>query len=738
MQETPLFLTMSSGEEEKTAASVVASLSGFKRDAEETHIVMSCDTAEETDVSISSRSTFNERTAKLPRFERNNTVDNAMIVPSQISSVPPELSTMVQSHNSHDQDIAEPESLISQYQRTNTQQSQASAQLSQPSQAQTTMSMSVQSEAPSPPSPKFGPHPPLPKEKDHKQPQKSQPANLQKRTLQLAPFFYYRDFSETIDEDPLIPLTPLARVPNFPAKMHSILSRPSLNDVVSWMPHGRSWRVLKPRDFEIRVIPTYFEHQKFSSFIRQANGWGFRRITQGRDRNSYYHELFLRGLPHLCKKMKRPGVNKKVTVDAEHEPEFYAISDMHPLPGGSSADVNLLLPSSLLGRNDWNQGRIPVGLNDMIGHSNPSYGAQASPGATANTVGSSIVNSPGQTYTQDAALKHQDSLSVQTQALASLSSLHERNHLYSQLQGLSKPDPTPRTNAASVLSSNPSSSRTHYPSLSILQQALRHQQQQAEGSSNNSAQAPAPSQKTTLAAIAAALNIPIHEPTNPRNSPPQSSSNQVANTVTNSLLQQPHKNTSSSSQIYALNHQANQQLQLAAIQRATSALQHAMSPAAASALGVQRRIPSTSPISNNSNPVGAQRGGDLHHNTNVAANNTNTKQGGTATLGDATSQFAAGFAAATALSNSQVRAAVNEALANHAQVAAANRQSQRGGSGALGGGGSGETSGGSGGVGIDGNGGGGGGAGQRREEGSGGGGSTRDQRFMYSPGNFYK
>jgi len=99
-----------------------------------------------------------------------------------------------------------------------------------------------------------------------------------------------------------------------------------------------------------------------------------------------------------------------------------------------------------------------------------------------------------------------------------------------------------------------------------------------------------------------------------------------------------------------------------------------------------------------------------------------------ATLGDATSQFAAGFAAATALSNSQVRSAVNEALANHA---AANRQQQ-------GVGGRGVESDDGGGIGggvggIDGNVGG-GGVGQRREDG----GSTREQRYMYSPGNFYK
>lgn len=181
------------------------------------------------------------------------------------------------------------------------------------------------------------------------------------RELKLAPYFYYRDFSQIQDDDPLTPLTPLARLPNFPAKMHAILSRPDLADVVTWLPHGRSWKVLKPREFEIRVIPAYFEHSKFSSFIRQANGWGFRRITRGQDRNSYYHESFLRGLPHLCKMMKRPGVSKKLTLDAGHEPDFYTISQENPVPEKMQNTDSIMLPNSFVGRPN---ARMPVGMSN--------------------------------------------------------------------------------------------------------------------------------------------------------------------------------------------------------------------------------------------------------------------------------------------------------------------------------------------------------------------------------------
>ncbi|KAL7466236.1 hypothetical protein ACHAXS_006529 [Conticribra weissflogii] len=58
--------------------------------------------------------------------------------------------------------------------------------------------------------------------------------------------------------------------------MHALLMREDLKDVICWMHHGRAFKIVNPRDFELRVIPTYFEHSKISSFVRQAQGWGFR------------------------------------------------------------------------------------------------------------------------------------------------------------------------------------------------------------------------------------------------------------------------------------------------------------------------------------------------------------------------------------------------------------------------------------------------------------------------------
>lgn len=128
-----------------------------------------------------------------------------------------------------------------------------------------------------------------------------------------------------------------SKEPAFPVKLHRILSNPEFRDVIAWLPHGRSWKVIKPKSFEESVIPLYFRHAKYASFMRQVNGWGFKRMRQGPDHNSYYHELFLRGTPQEVLKMRRPPKAKPGSAalpspEPAAEPDFYAMSKLNPLP----------------------------------------------------------------------------------------------------------------------------------------------------------------------------------------------------------------------------------------------------------------------------------------------------------------------------------------------------------------------------------------------------------------------
>jgi hypothetical protein len=70
------------------------------------------------------------------------------------------------------------------------------------------------------------------------------PSYCEVRMLNPAPYFYYVDHSRDIDDDPLSPLSPVLSIPNFVIKLHAILIREDLSDVIAWMPHGRSWKIL--------------------------------------------------------------------------------------------------------------------------------------------------------------------------------------------------------------------------------------------------------------------------------------------------------------------------------------------------------------------------------------------------------------------------------------------------------------------------------------------------------------
>jgi len=81
------------------------------------------------------------------------------------------------------------------------------------------------------------------------------------------------------------------------------------------------------------VMPMFFDRINYHSFNRLINAWSFRRISSGPDKGSYFHELFLRGMPHLYKHMRRLcKKEKKIPMNPKQEPNFRKLSVERPLP----------------------------------------------------------------------------------------------------------------------------------------------------------------------------------------------------------------------------------------------------------------------------------------------------------------------------------------------------------------------------------------------------------------------
>lgn len=126
---------------------------------------------------------------------------------------------------------------------------------------------------------------------------------------------------------------------HFPERLHRMLldvEEEGKSGIVAFMPHGRAFAVIDEGKFVEEIMPKYFKQSKWNSFARQLNLYGFVRMASGPDAGAYYHELFLKSRPSLCKYMRRVGVPQgqqdrrkcrpKNVVDIS-EPSFY---DMRP------------------------------------------------------------------------------------------------------------------------------------------------------------------------------------------------------------------------------------------------------------------------------------------------------------------------------------------------------------------------------------------------------------------------
>ncbi|KAI0566079.1 Heat Shock Transcription Factor HSF [Gracilaria domingensis] len=115
---------------------------------------------------------------------------------------------------------------------------------------------------------------------------------------------FWAQCTMTANPPPRNPQALPTQTPPFLTKLYQLVSDPNTQPLVSWTDEkGLSFTVHKPSEFGRDILPKYFKHNNFSSFVRQLNQYGFHK--QNPDKWMFGHDSFRRDRPDLLKNITR-------------------------------------------------------------------------------------------------------------------------------------------------------------------------------------------------------------------------------------------------------------------------------------------------------------------------------------------------------------------------------------------------------------------------------------------------
>ncbi|KVI10147.1 heat stress transcription factor B-2a-like [Cynara cardunculus var. scolymus] len=162
----------------------------------------------------------------------------------------------------------------------------------------------------------------------------------------------------------------------FLTKTYQLVEDKSIDDVVSWNEDGSTFIVWNPTEFAKDLLPKYFKHNNFSSFVRQLNTYGFRKVVP--DRWEFSNDCFRRG-------------EKRLLCDIQRRKIASAPPAQAPVPSPAVAAPPLVtlaaLPPATVSPSDSGEEQVLSSNSSRGATTNLSRETTASGGANAELAG---------------------------------------------------------------------------------------------------------------------------------------------------------------------------------------------------------------------------------------------------------------------------------------------------------------------------------------------------------------
>ena len=154
--------------------------------------------------------------------------------------------------------------------------------------------------------------------------------------------------------------------PNFLLKLYQILENESYKDIIHWTEDGKYFIISNLHDFTEQILPKYYKHNNYSSFIRQLNMYDFHKKKSGQNEHVFHHQNFIKDRKDLLKLIKRKSKKENIPMNNNNDILFNNQNNYLQLYNANKYNNNFLEKKI----NVANIEKHPLSIDDDVNLSN--------------------------------------------------------------------------------------------------------------------------------------------------------------------------------------------------------------------------------------------------------------------------------------------------------------------------------------------------------------------------------